>query len=56
MMLLAECRNYHLVSWRWAAIEAIRDRSFTSKSDVWSYAVTVWEVFTLGGSPFAARL
>ena len=53
---LIECRDHNLISWRWAAIEAIRDRSFTSKSDVWSYAVTLWEIFTLGASPFASRL
>jgi serine/threonine protein kinase len=29
---------------KWTSPEAIRYRKFTSKSDVWSYGVTIWEV------------
>lgn len=30
---------------KWTSPEAIRYRKFTPKSDVWSYGVTMWEVF-----------
>ncbi|KER24409.1 hypothetical protein T265_07922 [Opisthorchis viverrini] len=37
---------------KWMAIECIQDRIFSSKSDVWSYGVTVWEMCTFGKRPF----
>lgn len=37
---------------KWLAIECIRHRSFTSKSDVWAFGVTVWELLTYGARPF----
>lgn len=37
---------------RWMAPEALRDRAFTSKSDVWSYAIVLWEIGTLGAFPY----
>ena len=32
---------------------AVFDKVYTSASDVWSYGVFCWEVFTLGESPYA---
>ncbi|XP_012270587.1 vascular endothelial growth factor receptor 2 [Orussus abietinus] len=37
---------------RWMSPEALRDRAFSSRSDVWSFAVVLWEIGTLGAFPY----
>lgn len=38
---------------KWLALECIRHRIFTSKSDVWAFGVTIWELLTYGLRPYA---
>uniref|UniRef100_A0A8C7FL65 receptor protein-tyrosine kinase n=1 Tax=Oncorhynchus kisutch TaxID=8019 RepID=A0A8C7FL65_ONCKI len=37
---------------KWIAIESLADRVYTTKSDVWSFGVTMWEIASRGQTPY----
>ncbi|CAB4002832.1 partial, partial [Paramuricea clavata] len=37
---------------KWMAIESLKDQTYDSKSDVWSYGVLFWEIESAGMVPY----
>ncbi|OUC45860.1 putative protein tyrosine kinase [Trichinella nativa] len=38
---------------KWTPPDSIRTKIYTEKSDVWSYGILMWEIFTEGKSPYS---
>ena len=37
---------------KWMAIECLIDRRYTHASDVWSFGVMCWELYSFGATPY----
>ena len=42
--------------YQWTAPEAAVARKFNHKSDVWSFGIVLWEIFSLGETPYKGKL
>ncbi|KAF8354932.1 hypothetical protein PRIPAC_96555, partial [Pristionchus pacificus] len=41
-----------MVPYRWMAPESMKEHTFTVESDIWSYGIVIYEIFTLGSQPY----
>ena len=43
------------VPWKWMAIEYLQTGCLTITSDVWSYGIVLWELFSCGKEPYMGK-
>ena len=48
-------KNRPHIPYKWMALEYLLNGSFNLSSDVWSYGVVLWEIFSLGLEPYPGK-
>ena len=54
-MMIKKSIFFSKVPIRWTAPEAMFERKFTHKSDVWSFGILMWEIFTWADTPYGRK-
>lgn len=52
LLILSQAQNAGKWPLKWYAPECVYYWKFDSKSDVWSYGVTLWEATSYGDKPY----
>lgn len=48
-----QSKSSHPLPLRWMAPESLKHKQFSTYSDIWSYGVLLWEVFSFGAQPYS---
>jgi serine/threonine protein kinase len=53
--MMAHYRDDSAVAVRWTAPEAFGSGRYTRKTDVWSFGITMYEIWTSGALPYGRK-
>ena len=48
----SQVRKHKMLPLRWMAPESIMHGKFTTESDIWSFGIVIWEIFSFGKQPW----